>query len=201
VRRAVMGVAVALVALGPGANEPARAADPMTCPDVTALQQQTTALGLERWCERAGSPAVRHGPYVVLHPNGQLYVRGEYREGAPAGAWKSWYPGGAQSGEAQFHDGRPTGMLLGWYENGRGSFVGGFRDGVVTGRIEVFDADGRLRMASDYDGKGVELGRQAWDESGQAIDPKSADASRLGQTVMQTSPLLYWALMASNVVR
>src|SRR2546425_9387095 len=46
----------------------------------------------------------------------------------PSGTWKSWHPGGAQSGEVTFVDGKPTGMLLGWYPNGQASFVGGFRD-------------------------------------------------------------------------
>lgn len=195
------GAAVAAIALSLALQVAPSAADErLACPEKTVARESKTALGVERWCERPGPPAVRHGPYVITHPEGGPLLRGEYSDGVASGAWKTWYRGGAQSGEAQFRDGRTTGMLLGWYENGRGSFVCGFRDGVATGRMELFDSDGRLRQATDYDNAGVEVRREAWDEQGRPIDPKSPDAERASKTAFQTSVLIYYGFMASTLV-
>jgi hypothetical protein len=196
-RGAAAVTAIALALALPVA--PSAADERLACPENTLTRETRTALGVERWCERPGPPAVRHGPYVVTHPEGGVHLRGEYSEGVATGAWKTWYRGGAQSGEAQFRGGRTTGMLLGWYENGRGSFVCGFRDGVAMGRMELFDSDGRLRQAADYDNAGVELRREAWDEQGRSIDPQSPDADRAGKTALQTSVLIDYGFMASTL--
>jgi hypothetical protein len=199
VRRAPAFAVLALAALAGGAIG-AHADDAVACPAGTTPKRLTTAIGLERWCERPGPPVARHGPYVVMHANGRPHLRGEYRDGVATGVWKTWYPGGAQSGEAEFRDGRTTGMLLGWHENGRGSFVCGFRDGVPITRMEIFDADGRMRQAFEYDARGAESAQHAWDAQGQAIDPKSPDAERAGKAALQTSVLIYYGLMASTVL-
>ncbi len=128
-------------------------------------------------------------------------VRGEYRDGKPSGTWKSWHPGGAQSGDVTFADGKPTGMLLGWYPNGQASFVGGFRDGTAIGMMEIFDPEGRMRGAVDFGSDGIERSRRAWDDANRAIDPKSSEATAVETRAVQSSLLIYMALMASSVVR
>ena len=98
-------------------------------------------------------------------------------------------------------DGKPTGMLLGWYPNGQASFVGGFRDGTAIGMMEIFDPEGRMRGAVDFGSDGIERSRRAWDDANRAIDPKSSEATAVETRAVQSSLLIYMALMASSVVR
>jgi len=199
VRRGALGVAAILLCAVVGA---ARAQDSIVCPAGTQRGTAQRATGSEQWCARPGTnPRILHGPFASWHPAGAIQVRGEYRDGKPSGTWKSWHPGGAQSGEVTFVDGKPTGMLLGWYPNGQASFVGGFRDGTAIGMMEIFDPEGRMRGAVDFGSDGIERSRRAWDDANRAIDPKSSEATAIETRAVQSSLLIYMALMASSVVR
>lgn len=174
----------------------------LVCPPGTERREASRADTRDAWCERPGTnPENLEGPFVSWHPTGAVAVRGQYRDGKPGGDWKSWHPTGAQSGEVTFVDGKPTGMLLGWYPNGQASFVGGFRDGMAIGVMETFDPDGRMRSAIDYGPDGKERSRRAWDDANRAIDPASPSAHETNTRVVQSTPLIYMALMAASAVR
>lgn len=196
-RRRALALGALLLASQVGAS----AQDAIVCPPGTTPGGASSERGREQWCERPGPPKISHGPYVMYYPNGAVQVRGERRDGAPSGDWKSWHPSGAQSGEVTFVDGKPTGMLLGWYANGQASFVGGFRDGTAIGVMEIFDPEGRMRSAVDYGPDGKEKSRRAWDDGNRAIDPKSPEAHAVETRAVQSSLLIYMALTASSVVR
>jgi hypothetical protein len=89
-------------------------------------------------------------------------------------------------------------MLLGWYPNGQASFVGGFRDGTAIGTREIFDPQGRMRGSTDFGADGKERNRRAWNDASQAIDPASAEAHAFETRAVQSSLLIYMALMASR---
>jgi hypothetical protein len=196
-RRRALAVGATLVMLA----SPAGAQDSSICLPGTTPGSASDALGREQWCERPGPPKISHGPYVRYHVNGAARVRGDYVNGAPSGAWRSWHPDGTPSGEVTFKDGKPTGMLLGWHANGKASFVGGFRDGVLIGVMEIFDTEGRLRISMDLGPDGKERSHRAWDEASREIDPKSSEARAIQQRAFQSSLLIYKALMASSAVR
>jgi hypothetical protein len=192
---------VAGVLLAAALAAPAAAQEPPACPPGTIAAEAASERGRELWCERPGPPKTAHGPYVMLHPNGRVQMRGEHREGRPHGPWRSWHPDGTPSGEATFAEGKPTGMLLGWHPNGKASFVGGFRDGVAIGVVEIFDTDGRLRMALDYGADGRGRGRSAWDAASRPVDPRSPEARAVRERAIQSSRLIDKALMSATDAR
>ena len=140
-----------------------------------------------------------HGPYLLFYANDTVRVLN--RDSVPDGDWRSFHPDGTPSGEVTFVAGKPTGMLLGWYPNGKARFVGGFRDGVAIGVFEIFDAEGRLRMSVDYGADGSGRRRSAWDATSQAIDPGSAEALAVRERALDSSPLIFKALMSSSAMR
>jgi hypothetical protein len=199
-RRALAVGATLVMLAAPTAAQDSTACPPGTAPG-SAPGSTPDALGREQWCERPGPPKTSHGPYVRYHASGAARVRGEYANGAPSGAWRSWHPDGTPSGEVTFTDGKPTGMLLGWYANGKASFVGGFRDGTAIGVTEIFDRDGRLRLSVDYGPDGSGRRRSAWDDANRPIDPASPDALAIRDAAVQSSLLIDMALMASSAAR
>ncbi len=56
------------------------------------------------------------GGYTAWHPNGEVWIRGDYRAGAKVGIWSQWSDQGRKTAEGEYREGQ---LLM-------GAPVGGF---------------------------------------------------------------------------
>ncbi|RDV39880.1 hypothetical protein DV096_04780 [Bradymonadaceae bacterium TMQ3] len=70
----------------------------------------------EQYC--ATSRGTRHGPYMRVHPNGQIAEEGEYLNGARVGLWTEWHTNGEPSCEGEYDEGSRVGAWIRWTRNG-----------------------------------------------------------------------------------
>ena len=95
------------------------------------------------------------GSVVEYHDNGQLEMRGNYKDGKDDGLWESYYESGQLEMRGNYKDGEPDGLREFHYDNGqlesRGNVKdGGFGFGQEDGLWEYFDEEGNLTETQEW---------------------------------------------------
>jgi antitoxin component YwqK of YwqJK toxin-antitoxin module len=95
------------------------------------------------------------GLYREHYADGQIFVEGEFRLGAPAGEWKYFHPDGKPAKTVTFEAGKPTGEIEILRADGTVKAKRNFADGKRTGDWTLFGDEGeQVIIESHYvDGK------------------------------------------------
>jgi hypothetical protein len=124
-------VAVALGGCGGGDRSGAR------CPEGMSLASERGGPPVVRWCKSKGGTAVAlelhadaktrrmscdyvggkaSGPFTAWHPDGKVWVQGQYEDGHKVGRWSQWNRDGMKVAEGEYRSGdlvqgAPVGMI------------------------------------------------------------------------------------------
>ena len=88
--------------------------DDMSCQAGT--EQQGDPSG-KLWCQVVGG-SLKDGWLSDRHPNGELSLAGQYRDGLRQGVWTRWYENGSLRVQAEFAHGLQEGQLVAWDRDG-----------------------------------------------------------------------------------
>lgn len=125
------------------------------------------------WCEN--SLGKLQGPYVERNKNGNVRIKGQYKNGEKENTWiyydrngnkikeesyvdnvihgpyKTWYPDGAIMIEANFQNGQLHGPYKRKFQNGQVKMGGEYNQGLPCGHWTYYYEDGSIDHASDND--------------------------------------------------
>jgi len=93
------------------------------CPEGTVLRESE---GIVFYCVKPGGGRLDTTPYVMLHKNGKVYAKGEFRNGKREGRWEYFD-----------EEGRPTGVTH-------------FKDDRFDGTRIFYDAEGEVREEQNW---------------------------------------------------
>jgi antitoxin component YwqK of YwqJK toxin-antitoxin module len=110
------------------------------------------------------------GVFKIWHPNGQLYLEQEWKEGVPDGKTLFYHPNGRLMDDFEFSEGKRTGTWKGYTEEGIQYLEAEFSDGQNHGAFTSWHfADGSIRSKGEWF-EGKKNGRfQEWDQEGNLI--------------------------------
>ncbi|MCB0478686.1 MAG: toxin-antitoxin system YwqK family antitoxin [Crocinitomicaceae bacterium] len=92
------------------------------------------------------------GAYEQFHPNGQLYIRGQYKDGKKEGEWKVYNPDGSDGGFLNYKRDEQYGKYLLKYPNGQTKEIGEYSfSGRIEGIQKGFYEDGKPQFEYDED--------------------------------------------------
>lgn len=131
----------------PGDPEPEPDRPVLNCPEDTVLESGSSAKGTEHWCDRGG---VMHGPYLLIHPNGEKATSGAYDKNQPNGAWTWWHDNGKQSKKGKFSHNKKTGAWTWWHDNGNRMKEGDYLQGRRQGQWTTFYPSGMKESEGMY---------------------------------------------------
>lgn len=96
----------------------------------------------------------KDGEFVSKHPNGVIYMKGEYKNGVRIGQWDSYYETGKLWSE-MFYDltGKKSGPNVVFYENGNKRYEGNFLNDEQVGTWSFYDESGKLVKKVNFDKK------------------------------------------------
>ncbi|MCO6454957.1 MAG: YbhB/YbcL family Raf kinase inhibitor-like protein [Pirellulaceae bacterium] len=93
---------------------------------------------------------LRHGAWVLLHPDGRVASRGDYRDGKREGPWEFYHENGQLAARGEFRADRQSGPWTHWLPDGRKEGEGHYLDGRLHGRWRFWYEDGR-ELELEYD--------------------------------------------------
>lgn len=88
---------------------------------------------------------------VVFHPNGKMYIEGNYKNELREGYWASWFQNGNLWSEGEFKAGESHGKRTVYHENGKLYYEGTFDMGKRIGVWTFFDENGVKVNQIDYE--------------------------------------------------
>ncbi|HSW67258.1 MAG TPA: hypothetical protein VLH16_01620 [Bacteroidales bacterium] len=108
-----------------------------------------------------GTPELKHwfrikGDAKILYketgyyPDGQLRIKGKFRDNQREGRWTYWHDNGNKWSEATFKAGTRHGKSTVWHENGEKYYEGFFGMDERTGTWRFWDTAGVLMKEIDY---------------------------------------------------
>jgi len=108
------------------------------------------------------------GIYREYHPNGQLFIEGQYRRGRQHGEWTYWFDNGQVNRKATYNDGKPDGAWEVFRADGTLSAKRSFKDGLRDGAWVTYEATGKQPLTEENYIGGKEDGVwKAWFPNGQ----------------------------------
>ena len=93
---------------------------------------------------------IQHGPVTAWHPNGQVKMKGQYRNDLRVGTFTWWHPNGQRALVGSYRQGSKVGRWTWWHENGMKSIEGSYENDEPTGRWTWWDETGRVTETEDY---------------------------------------------------
>lgn len=137
------------------------------CPPGAALRE-SAGPPIELWCERPSETgfAVKHGLWQRYWPNGELAMRGDFRDGRLHGAWNRWYPNGERRERGQFLSGARDGRWSFYNPEGKKIRDTNYRQGQHHGSERHYHPSGRARTESIYWDGVLDGHYKAWDPDG-----------------------------------
>lgn len=117
----------------------------LQCPEETDEAGAPPPDGLEVWCQLpavGGLGAVRQGPSITFHPNGQKAAMGEWRGGKQDGLWNTWYDDGQPQSEGTFLNGQKQGFWTEYHATGHRMSAGQMIDDVPDGEWTYWNEQG-----------------------------------------------------------
>ena len=91
------------------------------------------------------------GEMVGYHYNGQLWMKGDYKDGKEDGPWVYYHDNGQLSSEGDYKDGKQDGPWVYYHENSQLWMKGDLKDGKKDGPWVVYHDNGELWTKGDYE--------------------------------------------------
>jgi len=108
------------------------------------------------------------GPYKEFHPNGKVFIEGQFRKGRQDGEWRYYFDNGQLSRKASFKDGKPNGSWDINRADGTLQAKRGFKDGLRDGEWITYDDTGKKPKSEEHYAAGEEDGVwKVWYPNGQ----------------------------------
>jgi antitoxin component YwqK of YwqJK toxin-antitoxin module len=108
------------------------------------------------------------GSYKEFHPNGKVFIEGQYRKGRQEGEWKYYFDNGQLNRKATFKDGKPNGSWEINRADGTLQAKRGFKDGLRDGEWITYDDSGKKPKSEEHYIAGEEDGVwKTWYPNGQ----------------------------------
>ena len=93
----------------------------------------------------------RVGEWVEYWENGQLKVKGTFKDGKPKdGPWESYHKNGQLREKGNIKDGKQDGLWEWYFEDGQIDHKRNFKDGKPDGLWEYFNKDGSLNRTETW---------------------------------------------------
>ena len=92
-----------------------------------------------------------NGIFELKHPNGQVSVRGEMRNGKREGTWISYYDNGQPMSQGEYANGKREGKSITWYPNGKTRYEGSYSNDKQAGTWKYWEENGKLVKEVNYD--------------------------------------------------
>ena len=106
------------------------------------------------------------GPYEIYHDNGQLMMRGAFREGKRDGPYETYHENGQLKSKGTFKNGFEDGPYEAYYDNGQLRARGALKYRGWDGPWESYYRDGRVMEKGIYKYR-AKCGN--WEERGDSI--------------------------------
>lgn len=104
---------------------------------------------LKHWFRVKGDSRVLYKE-TGYYPDGQLRIKGKFRDNQRDGRWTYWYEDGNKWSEATFKAGMRHGKSTVWHENGQKYYQGFFNMDERSGIWHFWDTAGVLVKEIDY---------------------------------------------------
>ncbi len=120
-------------------------------------------LGKDDWWNarparfEASGQEIQHGPAVEWYRNGQLKMRGQYREGTRHGHFAWWHPNGQKQAEGTYANGLRDGRWRWWHASGVLAIDGIYRADQPGGTWTWWFENGQVDHTEDMDAAGLEM--------------------------------------------
>ncbi len=101
-------------------------------------------------------PETRHGPSVEWYRNGQVKMRGQFREDQRAGKFAWWHENGQKQAEGEFETGTREGRWRWWHDAGTVAIDGQYRNSQPVGTWTWWFKDGKVDRTENMDAAGLE---------------------------------------------
>lgn len=88
---------------------------------------------------------------IFYYPDGQLRMKGNFKDGKRQGKWSYWYPNGNLWSQGEYRNGEEHGLKTVWHENGQKYYEGYYKNGKRTGTWTFWNKDGSLIKEVNYD--------------------------------------------------
>ena len=91
-----------------------------------------------------------HGLSEYYHENGQLMIKGNYKDGKKVGLWENYHDNGKLNQKGNFKDGKRDGLKEIYRENGQLFWKITFKDGNQDGIFDTYHNNGQLNERKCY---------------------------------------------------
>jgi len=98
------------------------------------------------------------GAYREYHPNGQLFVEGQFKNGRQDGVWTYFFENGQVNRKSTYADGKLNGSWDVFRADGTLSAKRSFKNGVRDGDWASYDATGKQPLTEEHYANGKETG-------------------------------------------
>lgn len=82
--------------------------------------------------------------------NGELRMRGHYKDGLKHGVWKSWHKGGKVWSVANYYKGKLDGKQTVYHPNGNKFYQGSYDRGMRIGEWKFWNEEGEMTNSVQY---------------------------------------------------
>jgi antitoxin component YwqK of YwqJK toxin-antitoxin module len=90
------------------------------------------------------------GNYREYHPNGKIFIEGQFRKGRQEGEWKFYFDNGQVNRKATYKDGKPNGSWEIYRADGTAFAKRGFKDGLRDGEWITYDETGKKPLNEEH---------------------------------------------------
>ncbi len=101
--------------------------------------------------------------------NGQIGLKGQYKNGKKDGEWLYWYSNGQKKMIINYKEGIKEGQWTYWYESGQIRIKTHYYNNKLDGINYWWYSNGKLKKVSKYR-KGIFVGKIEWDKNGKITD-------------------------------
>jgi antitoxin component YwqK of YwqJK toxin-antitoxin module len=137
--------------------------------DVIKEQYKDGKLRIEREIAKYSDDHIEaEGTYREYHPNGQLFVEGQFRRGRQNGDWTYHFENGQLNRKVTYNEGKLNGAWDVFRADGTLSTKRGFKDGQRDGAWVTYDKTGKQPLTEEHYVSGKEDGTwKVWYPTGQ----------------------------------
>ncbi len=100
---------------------------------------------------------LQHGQTQEWWPNGQIRLRGQYRQGKRVGLFVWWHQNGQKQIQGLFVKGLKTGRWTWWHPNGIKAIEGNYQEGVEEGTWVWLNEAGEIDDKEDFSNRGLDI--------------------------------------------
>lgn len=128
-----------------------------------------------------------HGAYREFHPNGQVFIEGQFERGRREGEWSFWFENGQLNRKCSYSNGQPNGSWDVFRADGTLKAKRSFKNGLRDGTWLTYDDAGKQVLNEEQYAQGKADGLwKVWFPNGK---PRLEAGYKLGQ---RHGPLTEW---------